>query len=87
MIRLLWNGDYCAYITDVVVDDDYRGQGIAGHMLRQTMKHLEDTMEEGFAVKLFLMAAVGRESFYEQFGFERRRNETGGAAMDMWVLK
>lgn len=87
MIRLLWNGDYCAYITDVVVDEAYRGQGIAGHMLRQTMKHLEDTMEEGFAVKLFLMAAVGRESFYEQFGFERRPNETGGAAMDMWVLR
>ena len=56
-------------------------------MLRQTMKHLKDTMEEGFAVKLFLMAAVGRESFYEQFGFERRPNETGGAAMDMWVLR
>ena len=40
MTRLLWNGDYCAYISDVVVDEAYRGQGIASHMINMVSNHL-----------------------------------------------
>lgn len=87
MTRLLWNGDYCAYISDVVVDAPYRGKGIASHMINMVMEHLKENMGEGYAVKLFLMAAKGRESFYEQFGFARRPNDCFGAALDMWVEK
>lgn len=87
MTRLLWNGDYCAYISDVVVDEAYRGQGIASHMINMVIEYLKENMEGGYAVKIFLMAAKDRESFYEQFGFIRRPNDYSGAALDMWVEK
>lgn len=87
MTRLLWNGDYCAYISDVIVDAAYRGRGIASHMINMVIEHLKENMEEGYAVKLFLMATKDRESFYEQFGFMRRSNDYAGAALDMWVEK
>ena len=87
MLRLLWNGDYCAYITDVIVEEAWRGRGIATEMMRLAEERLRAKMEEGFTVKLFLMAAPGRESFYERFGFARRPNEHAGAAMDRWIEK
>ena len=87
MLRILWTGDYCAYLTDVVVDEAYRGQGIATCMMNMAIQSLRDAMEEDYNVKLFLMAAKGRESFYEPFGFVSRPNDTMGAAMDMWLKK
>ena len=87
MTRLLWNGDYCAYISDVFVDEEYRGQRIATAMINQTITYLKSQMEDDYAVKLFLMAAKGRESFYERFGFVQRPNESSGAALDQWIYK
>ena len=87
MTRLLWNGDYCAYISDVFVDEEYRGQRIATAMINQTITYLKSQMEDDYAVKLFLMAAKGRESFYERFGFVQRPNDISGAALDQWIYK
>ena len=87
MMRLLWNGDYNAYISDVFVDEEYRGQGIATAMINQTIACLKSQMEDDYAVKLFLMAAKGRESFYERFGFVQRPNESSGAALDQCIYK
>lgn len=87
MTRLLWNGDNSAYIADVVVDEAYRGRGIGTYMVRTVMQRLKDSMEEGYTVKLFLMAAEGRESFYEQFGFNTRPYGHSGAGMDLVLRK
>lgn len=87
MIRLLWNLDNSAYISDVIVDEKYRGQGIGKTMVRTVMQRLTDNMKEGYAVKLFLMAAEGRESFYEQFGFHTRPYGHSGAGMDQIIRK
>ena len=83
MIRLLWNGDNSAYISDVIVDENYRGQGIGKYMVQTIVQRLKDNMKEGYFIKLFLMAAEGRESFYEQFGFHTRPYGHSGAGMDM----
>ena len=87
IMRILWNGDYCAYISDVIVDEAYRGQKIASTMMKQSIHYLKSQMEDDFVVRLFLMAAKGRESFYEQFGFVQRPNDSSGAALDQWVYK
>ena len=49
MTRLLWNGDYCAYISDVVVDAAYRGRDLASYMINMVIEHLKENMEEGYA--------------------------------------
>lgn len=86
-IRLLWNGDNSAYIADVIVDEAYRGNGIGSDMVKRVIRKLKDSMEEGYTVKLFLMAAQGKESFYEQFGFHTRPYAHSGAGMDQILQK
>ena len=87
MTRLLWNMDNSAYISDVIVDEHYRGQGIGKHMVQTVIQRLKDSMKEGYTVKLFLMAAENRESFYEQFGFHTRPYGHSGAGMDQIIRK
>lgn len=87
MMRVLWNGDYCAYITDVIVEEAYRHQGIATAMIRQSMERVRAQLEGDEAVKLFLTASVGMEPFYEQFGFGRRPSEHCGAGMEQWIFR
>ena len=87
MIRLLWNGDNSAYVADVIVDEAYRGNGIGSDMVKRVIRKLKDSMEEGYTVKLFLMAAQGKESFYEQFGFHTRPYAHSGAGMDQILQK
>lgn len=83
--RLMWDYGYCAYISDVIVDERYRGRGIASKMINMATESLKDSAGEGYHIKLFLLAAPGRESFYERFGFEKRPNDREGAAMNRWI--
>ena len=64
-LRLLTDKAYMFYILDVMVDPDYRKQGIGKKLIGLTVKH---SKEEGF-IKIFLTAIPGSEPFYEKFGF------------------
>jgi GNAT superfamily N-acetyltransferase len=87
MARLITDGGYVAYIADVIVHPDYQGLGIGKTMLRMIMNHLETTLREGDGVCVILMAAKGKENFYNQFGFVERPNESLGAGMSQWISK
>lgn len=82
MTRLLWDGGYCAYLSDVIVDFNHRHKGLASMMINTLTEALQQSLKPDWRVKLMLMAAKGRESFYEQFGFEQRPNENTGAGME-----
>ena len=84
MARLLWDGSYVAYLSDVVVLPEYRGQALGTTMVAKLLTALKEQLRPGWRVKVSLMSAAGRETFYEQFGFRQRPNETGGAGMDRW---
>ena len=47
----------------------------------------EDFLDKGQGISVNLMAAKGRETFYEKFGFKVRPNENRGAGMDQWINK
>jgi len=64
-LRLLTDHAYMYYILDVMVNPDYRKQGIGKKMLEITVNHCK---KEGF-IKIFLTAIPGSEPFYEKFGF------------------
>ncbi len=84
VVRLLWDGGYIAMLSDVIVDPEYQGQGIGRFLVESTIRRMKDDMKPGYKVKLNLMAAKGKEPFYEKFGFVQRPNENLGAGMDQW---
>lgn len=87
MIRVLSEGGYANFITDVIVIPEYQHQGIGKQMMRRTMDYLYSTLEEGEKIVVYLMSAKEREPFYRQFGFRDRPNELLGAGMSQWLEK
>lgn len=83
--RLLWDGGYVAFLSDVMVDPVYQGQGIGRKMVETVIEKIRENMKPGYKVKLTLNSAKGKEPFYEKFGFRERPNEDAGAAMDQWL--
>lgn len=87
MARLISDGGYVAYIADVIVTPAYQKQGIAKTMVNAILTFIRERMEPGDRVMVVLVAAKGRESFYQQFDFQVRPNAMDGAGMTMWLTK
>ena len=85
--RLVWDGGYAALIKDVLVLPEYQGIGIGTAMMERILSFLKENMKPGWGVSVDLMAAIGKEEFYEKFGFTSRPRENRGAGMDMWIVK
>lgn len=87
MIRVLSDGSYANFITDVMVIPEYQKRGIGRELMRRTMDHMMSTLEPGETIALYLMSATGKEEFYKQFGFKERPNDVWGAGMSQWIIK
>lgn len=83
--RLLWDGGYVAYLAEVMVTEKCRHNRLATQMVEKLIERLRAEKKDGWQIKIHLMANLGRESFYEQFGFKSRPNDRDGAAMDLWL--
>lgn len=75
--RLISDGACYGIIADVIVRPEYRGAGIGKHMVESIIEYVKTRLDEGETYGLNLMAAKGRETFYEQLGFIRRNLDTG----------
>ena len=87
MIRVLSDGSYANFITDVMVIPEYQKQGIGRELMRRTVDFMKSTLEPGETIVLYLMSAIGKEEFYKQFGFRERPNEVWGAGMSQWLTR
>ena len=87
VVRLLWDGGYIAFLSDVIVIPEYQGQGIGRALVEACIKKLKADMPAGFKVKLTLNSAKGKEAFYRNFGFKERPNDDAGPAMDQWFVQ
>ncbi len=85
MIRVLSDGSYANFITDVIVIPEYQYQGIGTEMMNRTVNFMKSTLEPGETIVLYLMSAIGKEPFYKRFGFRERPNEVWGAGMSQWI--
>jgi GNAT superfamily N-acetyltransferase len=85
--RIVGDGGYVAYLCDVIVHPDYQGHGVGKAMIGRLLEYIRSNLEPGERVKVFLMAAKGRESFYRQFGFLDLPDESEGAGMVRWMQK
>ena len=84
--RVISDRGYIYLIVDVIVTPEYQGQGIGRHMVEEIEAWLLQEKEGKPTMMVYLMAAEGKESFYEQFGFRRRPGEGHmGAGMTKWM--
>jgi ribosomal protein S18 acetylase RimI-like enzyme len=85
LARLISDGGYVAYISDVIVSPKYQGNGIGQMMLENLMDFIRNELSGGEPVMVNLMSAFDKELFYEKFGFIKRPNDSVGAGMFQWI--
>ena len=84
MGRILGDNGLAFYIQDVIVLPEYQGIGIGRQLMDRLMAYIRLHAKQNAFIGL--MAAVGKESFYERYGFSIRPNQDLGAGMTMyWV--
>ena len=83
--RVISDGGYVIYIADVIVCPEYQGQGLGRVIMETLMERIKETLKPGYRAMVSLMAAKGKEEFYNKFGFENRPNESVGCGMHQWL--
>lgn len=83
--RVNWDYGYVAYLGDVMVMPAYQRKGIGEHMVTEAIAFVKSQLKEGWIIMFLLLAAKGKEPFYERLGFQKRPNEHAGAGMSMWI--
>lgn len=84
-VRVIYDGGSVAFVVDVMVAPNYQGRGIGQCMVKRLMAYLKSCLDPGDMIFVGLMAAKGKEGFYEQFGFIDRPNDSMGPGMVMWL--
>lgn len=87
MIRIVSDGGYSYFITDVIVNPAYQGRHIGTELVRRVMDVIKKDVLEGETVMINLMSAFEREPFYERFGFHKRPYGNHGSGMSVWVTR
>ena len=82
--RIFWDKGYIAYLADVMVKPQYQGQGIGKALVSRCIQYIDSQLKPGWRIKIVIVAAKGKEAFYEKFGFQIRPNENDGPGMQMW---
>ena len=87
MARLVSDDGYVFFIVDVLVLPAYQRKGIGRAMLGKIMEYIRGTLRDGYCVQVDLMAAKGKEGFYEEFGFVKRPSDRFGCGMTQRIVK
>lgn len=87
MARVVSDGGYTYFITDVIVTPAYQGAHIGTELISRVMDFIEKDVAPGETVMVSLMSAFERESFYERFGFSKRPFGNHGSGMSKWLSK
>lgn len=87
MARIVSDGGYTYFITDVIVKPELQGEHIGSILIHDLLDYIKRDVMDGETVMVSLMAAYERESFYERFGFHTRPFGNHGPGMSMWVSR
>ena len=83
--RAVSDHGYVVYIADVIVAPEYQGNGLGRKIMEYLMEQIKASMKPGYRVMISLLAAKGKEEFYNKFGFVDRPNEAFGCGMHQWI--
>lgn len=87
MVRVVSDGGYTYFITDVIVKPEYQGHHIGTELITRTLDYIQKDVMEGETVMVSLMSAFERETFYQRFGFHKRPFGNHGSGMSVWVSR
>lgn len=85
--RVVGDGGYQFFISDVIVRPEYQGMGIGREMLNRLMNCALSVADDGETIMINLMSAKDKEGFYEKLGFMRRPNDERGCGMTLFLTK
>lgn len=81
MGRLIGDGAMYWYIQDVAVMPAYQGRGIGKAIVTRLISYAEANSLPGSKASIGLIAAKGKEPFYEKMGFAKHPHDISGAGM------
>ena len=81
MARIVSDGVYVFFIADVLVLPEYQRKGIGKTMMGKIMEYICCNLKKDYCIQVDLMAAKGKEKFYEEFGFVKRPDDNYGCGM------
>lgn len=81
--RLIGDGVMSWYLKDIIILPEFQGRGIGRAMINYLLCQIEHDSLPGTVVAVNLMAAKGKEPFYEKLGFHQRPNDREGAGMQL----
>lgn len=87
MGRIVGDGAVICYIQDLIVVPDYQGKGVGQAIIESLIDFVKENQLPDTQIMLDLMCAVGRENFYEKYGFIARPTEKLGPGMIMYIDK
>lgn len=81
--RVVGDGAMYFYLQDIVVDPDFQSAGIGKSLMQEIERYLSKQTTQGATVGL--LAAHGKEAFYQQFGYQPRTGEPLGLGMCKFI--
>ena len=84
--RAVGDHGYVVYIADIIVRPEYQGQGLGRKVMEYLLEQIKASLKPGYKVMISLLAAKGKEKFYNKFGFVDRPSEDFGCGMHQWYL-
>jgi len=87
MARIVSDSGYVYFIVDVIVLPEYQRKNIGKTMMEKIMEFIHTKLNDGYYIQIDLLAAKGREKFYEKFGFITRPNDVYGCGMTQRIKK
>ena len=85
MGRIVGDGAVICYIQDLIVIPDYQGSGVGQQIMEYLIDYVKKLKLPDTEIMLDLMCAVGREEFYNKYGFIARPTEKLGPGMIMYI--
>ncbi|MGL5149543.1 MAG: GNAT family N-acetyltransferase [Clostridium sp.] len=86
MGRVIGDGIFYT-VVDVVVLPEFQGKSIGTQIITRILGFLKESISEGDKISVQLIAAEGKEGFYERFGFSRLPNDEAGCGMQVRFSK
>ena len=87
MARLISDGGYVMFIVDVLVLPEYQRKGIGKTMMSMLMEYIYSRLNDGYCIQIDLLAAKGKEEFYQEFGFVKRPDDNYGCGMTQRIKR
>jgi GNAT superfamily N-acetyltransferase len=84
MARVISDGGYIAYVSDVAVMPEYQGQWIGKALMKRVIDFIRGGIGAGEQRHIILFAEGGCGGFYKKFGFSEREDVL---CMTVWEEK